>query len=138
VEELEHRLAGLAELAAVAELPGAGAAGGLGAAFAALGATLVPGAELVLETVGFRARIRGARLVVTGEGVVDRTSGEGKATGAVLRLCREEGVRCAVFGGRVEEALPGAELHELSGDPARAAEDLEALGEALARGLASS
>lgn len=138
VEELEHRLAGLAELAAVAELPGAGAAGGLGAAFAALGATLVPGAELVLEAVGFRARVRGARLVVTGEGVVDRTSGEGKATGAVLRLCREEGVRCAVFGGRVEEALPGAELHELSGDPARAAENLEALGEALARGLASS
>jgi glycerate kinase len=138
VEELERRLAGMAELAPVAGLPGAGAAGGLGAALAALGATLVPGAELVLETVGFRARIRGARLVVTGEGVVDRTSGEGKATGAVLRLCREEGVRCAVFGGRVVEALPGAELHELSGDPACAAEDLEALGEALARGLAAT
>jgi glycerate kinase len=138
VEELERRLAGMDELAPVAELPGAGAAGGLGAAFAALGATLVPGAELVLETVGFRPRIQGARLVVTGEGVVDRTSGEGKATGAVLRLCREEGVRCAVFGGRVVEALPDAELHELSGDPARAAEDLEALGEALARGLAAA
>ena len=138
VEELERRLAGMAELAPFAGLPGAGAAGGLGAALAALGATLVPGAELVLETVGFRARIRGARLVVTGEGVVDRTSGEGKATGAVLRLCREEGVRCAVFGGRILEALPGAELHELSGDPARAAEDLEALGEALARGLAAT
>jgi glycerate kinase len=138
VEELERRLAGMAELAPFAGLPGAGAAGGLGAAFAALGATLVPGAELVLETVGFRARIRGARLVVTGEGVVDRTSGEGKAPGAVLRLCREEGVRCAVFGGRVLAALPGAELHELSGDPARAAEDLQALGEALARGLAAT
>jgi glycerate 2-kinase len=138
VEELERRLADLAELAPVAEVPGAGAAGGLGAAFAALGATLVPGADFVLETVGFRARIQGARLVVTGEGVVDRTSGEGKATGTVLRVCREEGVRCAVFGGRVAEALPGAELHELSGDPARAAEDLETLGEALARGLASA
>jgi glycerate kinase len=138
VEELERRLAGLDELAPFAEVPGAGAAGGLGAAFAALGATLVPGAELVLETVGFRARIQGARLVVTGEGVVDRTSGEGKATGAVLRVCREEGVRCAVFGGRIAEALSGAELHELSGDPARAAQDLEALGEALARGLASA
>jgi glycerate kinase len=136
VEELERRLADMAELAPVAELPGAGAAGGLGAALAALGATLVPGAELVLEAVGFRARLRGVQLVVTGEGVVDRTSGEGKATGAVLRACREEGIRCAVFGGRVAEALPGAELHELSGDPARAVEDLEALGEALARGLA--
>ncbi len=138
VEELERRLAGMAELASVAELPGAGAAGALGAAFAALGAALVPGAELVLEAVGFRGRIQGARLVVTGEGVVDRTSLEGKATGVVLRLCREEGVRCAVFGGRVVEAPPGAEVHELSGDPARAAGDLEALGEAHARGLASA
>ena len=136
VGELERRLAGMAELAPVAELPGAGAAGGLGAALAPHGARLVPGAEIVLEAVGFRSRIRGAQVVVTGEGVVDRTSGEGKATGAVLRLCREEGVRCAVFGGRVAEALPGAELHELSGDPARAAEDLEALGEALGRDLA--
>lgn len=138
VKELERRLAGMPELAPVADLAGAGAAGGLGAAFAALGATLVPGAELVLEAAAFRARIRGAQLVVTGEGVVDRTSGEGKVTGAVLRVCREEGVRCAVFGGRVAEALPGAELHELSGDPARAADDLEALGEALALGLASA
>lgn len=138
VEELERRLAGMVELAPFAELPGAGAAGGLGAALAALGATLAPGAELVLQTVGFRDRLTGARLVVTGEGVVDRTSGEGKATGAVVRLCREAGVRCVVFGGRVVEALPGAELHELSGEPGRAVGDLEALGEALARDLAAA
>jgi glycerate kinase len=87
----------------------------------------------VLREVGFRERIRGARLVVTGEGVVDRTSAEGKATGAVVRACAKEGVRCSVFGGRVLEPVPGAEHHELSGDPARAAEDLEALGARLGR-----
>src|SRR5437868_299599 len=43
VEELERRLASLAELQPYAELPGAGAAGGLGAALAALGGELLPG-----------------------------------------------------------------------------------------------
>ena len=135
VEELEVRLEAMEELRPVAELPGAGSAGGLGAAMAALGAELVPGAELVLEVLGFRERVRGGALVVTGEGVVDASTAEGKAPGAVLRVCREEGVRCAIFGGRVEEALPGAQMHALSGDPARARDDLVALGETLARNL---
>ena len=100
-----------------------------------LGARLVPGADLVLEALRFRERIRGAAVVVTGEGVVDRTSGEGKAPGVALRICREEGVRCVVFGGRVLEELPGAEMHALSGDPAGAADDLAALGEAVGTAL---
>ena len=135
VEELERRLAGMEELAAVADLPGAGAAGGLGAALAALGARLVPGADFILETVGFRERIRGAALVVTGEGVVDKTSAEGKATGAVVGLCREEGIRCVVFGGRIEFDIEDAEMHALSGDPRRAARDLHDLGRKLGRSL---
>ena len=135
VEALDARLAAMPELRPAADLPGAGAAGGLGAALAVLGADLVPGAELVLETVGFRERVRGAAVVVTGEGIVDRTSAEGKAPGAALRACREEGVRCVVFGGRVLDALPGAEMHPLSGNPARAADDLAALGEAVGSSL---
>ena len=110
-------------------------AGGLGAAFAALGGVLVPGAELVLELVGFRERVRGARLAITGEGTIDRTSSEGKAASEVVRVCRAEGVRCAVFGGVVAGSIDGAELYELSGDPARAREDLVALGERLAAGV---
>jgi hypothetical protein len=53
----------------------------------------------------------------------------------VARLCAAEGVRSAVFGGRVEHALAGADLYPLSGEPARAAADLEALGEQLGRTL---
>lgn len=132
VEELETRLAGMEEVRGVAELPGAGAAGGLGAALAALGAELVPGADLVLDLVAFHEQVRDAALVVTGEGTVDRTSAEGKAPGAVVRACDEAGVRCVVFGGRVEEPLEGAEHEELSGDPARAWDDLVALGQRLA------
>jgi glycerate 2-kinase len=131
VEELEARLAGMEELRAVADLPGAGAAGGLGAALAALGAQLVPGADLVLDLVGFRERLRGAALAVTGEGTVDRTSAEGKAPGAVVRACGKAGVRCVVFGGRIEEPLEGAQHEELSGDPWQARQDLIALGEQL-------
>jgi glycerate 2-kinase len=135
VAELEARLASSRSLRPFAGLPGAGAAGGLGAAMAALGAELVQGAELVLELIGFRPRARVASLVVTGEGTVDRSTLEGKAPGAALRICSEEGVRCAVFAGRVDEELPGVELYELSGDSARARADLVGLGERLGRGL---
>jgi len=134
VARLEARLRAL-PLAAFASLPGAGAAGGLGAALAALGAELVPGAALVLDEVGFDPT--GFDLVVTGEGTVDRTTREGKAPGEVAARCRVAGVRCVVFGGRVVEPLHGAETYELSGDPARAADDLRVLGEELARRLAA-
>ena len=136
VEELERRLAALAELGPYAELPGGGAAGGLGAALAALGGRLVPGAGLVLAAVGFRERAARADLVVTGEGTVDRTTAEGKAPGAVLAACAEQRRRCVLFGGRVAEAPAGADVRPLSGDPARAADDLRALGALLARELA--
>ena len=135
VEELENRIAAIKELAPVVDLPGAGAAGGCGAALAALGAELVPGAKLVLDLLRFRERLEGIALAVTGEGQVDRTTAEGKAPFAVLQSCRAEGVRCVVFGGRIEEPLEGAENIELSGDPARAREDLVELGEQLAKGL---
>jgi glycerate kinase len=131
--ELEARLAGMAELAPYADVPGAGSAGGLGAALAALGAELVPGAELVLDTIGFDPA--GYDLVVTGEGTVDATTPRGKAPGVVARRCREAGVRCVVFGGRIAERLGGVETVALSGDPDRAAEDLAALGRKLAAGL---
>jgi glycerate 2-kinase len=136
VRVLEERLAAMSELAPVATVPGAGAAGGLGAAFAALGAELVGGARLVLELVDFRGHLRAADLAVTGEGTIDRASGEGKLPGEVARVCRAEDVRCAVFGGQVLDGIEGVELYELSTVPELAQEDLIDLGEHLARKLA--
>ena len=127
IEELQERFRGRP----CAELPGSGAAGGLGAALASLGAELVPGSAYVLEAVGFRERAARADLVVTGEGAVDRTTFDGKAPGEVVRACAELGVRCVLFGGRVENDL---DAQALSGDPARAREDLEEL--AVGLGLA--
>ncbi|MGZ4354380.1 MAG: glycerate kinase, partial [Gaiellaceae bacterium] len=128
VAELERRLGADEPLAPYADLAGAGAAGGLGAALASLGAELVSGAELVLDTVGFDARLDGVSLVVTGEGTVDRTTREGKAPAEAARRAAAHGVDCVVFGGLVEEPLPGVETVALSGDPARARDDLLELG----------
>lgn len=130
---IEERLAGMAELRPFADLPGSGAAGGLGAAFAALGAELLPGAATVLDLVRFDDRLGRCDVVVTGEGIVDATTSEGKAPGEVARRASAAGVRCVVFGGRVLEEVPGAELVELSGDPERAEDDLAALGRTLAK-----
>ena len=128
VVELERRLTGDPALAAYAELPGAGAGGGLGAALASIGGELVPGSELVLDVIGFDEQASRADLVVTGEGTVDETTFAGKAPGAVLVRCERLGVRCVLFGGRVA----AGEARSLSGDPARAREDLVALGFELA------
>ena len=126
VEELERRLAADEGLAPYSALAGAGAGGGIGAALASLGGELVEGAELLLDAIGFDERARSADLVVTGEGTVDETTFTGKAPGAVLRRCERLGVSCVLFGGRVE--VPDTfGVKPLSGDPARAREDLEAL-----------
>jgi glycerate 2-kinase len=128
---LEGRLSAMEALAPFAGLAGAGAAGGLGAALASLGAELVPGAELVLDTIGFDPSRYD--VVVTGEGTVDATTVRGKAPGEVARRCRDAGVRCVVFGGRVVQPVPGVETVELSGDPSRARDDLVSLGRDLIR-----
>jgi glycerate 2-kinase len=120
IAELERRFVDLP----CADVPGGGAAGGLGAALASLGAELVSGAGYVLDAIGFRDRAAASDLVVTGEGRVDRTTFEGKAPGEALRLCRELGARCILFGGLVDD---GIDAVRLSGDPARAREDLEEL-----------
>jgi glycerate kinase len=129
---LNERLAAMKELRPYADLPGSGAAGGLGAALAALGADLVPGAEAILDVVGFADRLNGCDLVVTGEGTVDVTTAEGKAPGAVARRCAAGGVRCVVVGGIVEVPVAGTETVALSGDPSRCAADLRELGLSLA------
>jgi glycerate kinase len=131
VAELEARFRADARLAPFAALPGSGAAGGLGAALASLGAELVPGAGAILDLVGFDPARHA--LVVTGEGRVDATTGEGKIAAEVARRCAAAGVPCVVFGGLVDEPLPPpAETVALSGRPAQARDDLVALGRRLA------
>ncbi len=102
VEQLEGALTVWAQLVAkttgedLVHRPGAGAAGGTGfAALALLGAELRTGIELVLELVGFDHLLRGADLVITGEGSLDEQSLAGKAP-----------VGVAVAAGRADPPVP--------------------------------
>jgi glycerate kinase len=111
-----------------------GAAGGLaGGLWAALDARLVGGAAFVLDALGFDARLRGARAVVTGEGRLDRTSLQGKLLAEIATRARQAGVPChAVVGSRDIDDF-GARILDLerllvAGTPAT----LKAAGERLA------
>ncbi len=95
----------------VRPLPGGGAAGGLGGGLAVLRAALVPGFEVVADTVELADRLEGADLVVTGEGFLDEQSFQGKTVGGVLGLAAEAGVPVLVVVGDVDgaEGADGAE-----------------------------
>jgi len=85
----------------VADLPGAGAAGGLAGGLAALGAQLVEGFEVVAEETGLAERLEGADLVVTGEGLLDAESFNGKVVGGVCELADRLGVPAVTLAGAV-------------------------------------
>jgi glycerate kinase len=89
------------------DLPMTGAAGGLsGGLWAAFGAELVPGAAFVLDEVGFDARMRAARAVITGEGKLDMQSLVGKVVSEVATRARQSGVPChAVVGTRELDSM---------------------------------
>lgn len=88
--------------------PGAGAAGGLGFAFLAyLGGELKPGIQLVLDAVGLEECLRGADLVVTGEGCLDHQTAFGKTPAGVARCAKELGVPVVALAGGIS---PGAEV----------------------------
>jgi glycerate 2-kinase len=111
VVELEDRLRTLAARyqadygVDVRGIPGAGAAGGLGGALVALGGRLQSGYELIADRVGLRGHLVGARVVVTGEGRLDRTSFAGKVVGGVVHDASALGVPVLVIAGRVAEGI---------------------------------
>jgi glycerate 2-kinase len=94
--------------------PMTGAAGGLsGGLWAACGAELVSGASFVLDEIGFDARMRGARAVITGEGKLDEQSLVGKVVSEVATRSRQAGIPCsAVVGTRQLDAM-GARVLDL-------------------------
>jgi len=97
------------------ERPGSGAAGGIAYGLARFWPTeLAPGADHVIALTGLADQIAGATLVITGEGQHDAQSYGGKATGSVVRLAEQLGVRTAVAAGRVTIERPGVEMIDLS------------------------
>jgi glycerate kinase len=85
-----------------AKSPGAGAAGGLGFGFIAfLSARLERGIEMVLDAIGFDQLIKGASLVITGEGRVDSQTLTGKTPFGVLKRAKKQGIPVVAIGGSV-------------------------------------
>lgn len=70
----------------VQNIDGSGSAGGLAGGLAALGASLVPGFDLVADEVGLHELIAAADLVITGEGFMDEETFDGKAVGGVKEM----------------------------------------------------
>lgn len=112
VQMLDDRARKFAEVSAKhfgydrSEVPGAGAAGGLGYAFLQyFNAEARPGAELLLDEVGFDTLIQDADLVITGEGHSDRQTLMGKLPQRILEhvlKCKESDkshVACSQLAG---------------------------------------
>jgi glycerate kinase len=110
VQELDAALAHYALIIAqdlhisVDHIPGAGAAGGLGAGLIAfLGATLKPGAQIVLEAVQLEEKLHTADLVITAEGKLDEQTAYGKSVGAVAELAKRYHLPVLAIAGGLGE-----------------------------------
>jgi glycerate kinase len=124
-EEIPLLAAGLAKLAELwaragraelGDVPMGGAAGGLGAGLVFFAkAELVGGAQWVLERAGFDAALAKADLVITAEGIFDKTSFVGKAPGEVVRRAQAAKKKVAVVAGKVEDMIG---VHAVAGDGA--------------------
>ncbi len=81
---------------------GFGAAGGLGACLqVCFGAEIRSGIELVLSTLGFAKRIKGADLIIAGEGRVDAQSSYGKVLWGVMQEAKKQNIPLCLLSGTV-------------------------------------
>jgi glycerate kinase len=106
VRELDDALRHFGEVAeqqlgaAILDLPGAGAAGGLGGGLVAFArGELRPGVALVAEACTLAERVKGADLVLTGEGSLDHQTASGKTPVGVARVARAQGVPVIALNG---------------------------------------
>lgn len=110
-------------------VPMTGCAGGLsGGLWAAFDAELRPGADCVLELLGFERRLGEADAAISGEGRIDSQSLEGKVVGQVARACARLGKNLHVVVGR--DQLDRGLIGDLPIRSIREAGTLEALAEA--------
>jgi glycerate kinase len=112
VHELDGRLARYADAVESAtgrrerDTAGAGAAGGTGFGLLSLkdrfrSLELLPGVELVMADINLDEKLRGADLVITGEGRIDAQTAFGKTALGVARKAQAAGVPCVAVGGGV-------------------------------------
>lgn len=111
VEALDAGMKNLAEVIFhktgkdISNHPGAGAAGGMGGSLLAfLNAELKPGIQLMLDTLDFSNKIKGADLIITGEGKADKQTLMGKVPSGILDKARKQKIPVILIAGSVENA----------------------------------
>jgi glycerate kinase len=121
---VDGRLQRFAELTdrKLADAKGAGAAGGAGFGLMLLGGNRASGVDLVAKAVGLAGTLRGADLVLTGEGAFDFSSRSGKVPYGVAALAAEAIVPCVALAGRV--LVGSREMRALGVESAYALVDL--------------
>jgi len=86
------------------EVPGAGAAGGLGLGLMVfLKARMVPGIDVVIKATNLVADLKGAELVFTAEGRIDRQSAMGKVPTGVAMAAKKFGATVIALAGEVAD-----------------------------------
>ena len=58
---------------------------------------------MVLDAIGFDSLIKGASLVITGEGRLDRQTCMGKTPFGILKRARKQGIPVIAIGGSIED-----------------------------------
>ena len=100
----------------VVNLKGAGAAGGLGAGLVAFTqARMQSGIELVLEATNMAQHIRGADLVITGEGCIDFQTTFGKTPSGVAKFAKKHHVPTVAIGGVIADDANAMFAHGVDG-----------------------
>ncbi len=108
VDKLETALANYARVIKrdlgvdVLNLKGGGAAGGIGAGiYAFLGGRMCSGIDVVMDLSRIGKELKGAALLITGEGMIDDQSIFGKAPVGVARLAKQHGVPVLCIAGGI-------------------------------------
>lgn len=115
----------------VMRVAGGGAAGGLGAGLIAFAkARLKRGVDLVSDAVDLAKHLRGADLVITGEGRVDFQTAFGKTPSGVAKAARRLKIPVVAVGGGLADDARGVFEHGIDALEAGAARDMD-LAEAL-------
>ncbi|WP_028548354.1 glycerate kinase [Paenibacillus sp. UNC451MF] len=90
----------------ILNVPGAGAAGGMGGgAIAFLNAELKPGVEIVIEAAQLEKHLKGADLVLSGEGQCDFQTERGKTPYGVAKAAQRNGVPCVLIAGSIGKGI---------------------------------
>ncbi|MGY0218936.1 glycerate kinase [Endozoicomonadaceae bacterium StTr2] len=112
VQKLDNSLSHFAEITRkqlgidINSISGAGAAGGTGAALAGfINAKLQPGIDIVMDAVDLKNQIKGASLVITGEGRIDGQTAQGKTPVGVARIAKAQNIPVIALAGSVGKGV---------------------------------